>query len=181
MFGIIEMERRTSTPSEKAKSIDLFKAHQKALRRGGDLSWPHHLPTGADEAEEELDRYLLNETRDDLHFNVEKDGTRDVDGIYQWWNALHNDIKKYGTADAVKKQNLIKRQRELENKQRDVQSAESHIKYLFNYLRTNFSFLFTTFLSESLDESIISTHHFNRHYTTDVEAANHHSSEHPRW
>jgi len=137
------MERRTWTPSEKAKSIDLFKAHARALRMGADFSYPQHLGNPADEAEEQLDAYLLNDSKNDLRFNVEKDGTRDVDGIYQWWNALHNDIKKYGTADPVQKQILIKRQREFENKQPDVQSAESHIHYLLNRQKEAEAFLRT--------------------------------------
>ena len=49
------MERRTWIPGDKAKSIDLFKAHQKALMRGADLSYPQHLGHPADKAEEELD------------------------------------------------------------------------------------------------------------------------------
>ena len=135
------MERRNWTPSEKAKSIDLFKAHAKALRKAADFSYPNYFGDPSIETEQELDAYLLNESKDDLRFNIEKDGTRDVDGIYERWNALHNDIKIYGTADAVQKQILIKRQRELENKHSDVQSAESHIKYLFNRQKEAEAFL----------------------------------------
>ena len=147
------MERRTWTPSEKAKSIHLFKAHQKALTRGADLSYPQHLGHPADKPEEEMDAYLLNESKDDLRFHVERDGTKDVDGVHQWWNALHNDIKKYGTADAVQKQILIKRQRELENKHRDVQSAESHIKYLFNRQKEAEAFLRT--FSQQMEAAVV--------------------------
>ena len=137
------MERRTWTPSEKAKSIDLFKAHARALRQGADFSRPQHLGDPSIEAEQELDAYLLNESKDDLRFNIEKDGTRDVDGIYERWNALHNDIKKYETADPVQKQILIQRQIEFENKQRDVQSAEDHIHYLLNRQKEAEAFLRT--------------------------------------
>ena len=126
------MERRTWTPSEKAKSIDLFKAYARALKQGADFSRPHYLGDPSIEAEQELDKYLLNDSKDDLLFNVTKDGNREVDGIHQWWNALNYDIKKYGTADVLQKQILIKRQREIENKHSDVQSAESHVRYLFN-------------------------------------------------
>ena len=137
------MERRTWTPSEKAKSIDLFRAHAKALRKAADFSRPQHLGHPADKAEEEMDAYLLNESKDDLRFHVDKDGTKDVDGVHQWWNALHNDIKKYGTADPVQKQILIQRQIEFENKQRDVQSAEDHIHYLLNRQKEAEAFLRT--------------------------------------
>jgi hypothetical protein len=137
------MERRTWTPSEKAKSIYLFKAHAKALRKAADFSYPNFFGDPSIEAEQELDAYLLNESKDDLRFNIEKDGTRDVDGIYERWNALHNDIKKYGTADPVQKQILIQRQIEFENKQRDVQSAEDHIHYLLNRQKEAEAFLRT--------------------------------------
>ena len=125
------------------------------------------MPTGADEAEEELDRYLLNESRDDLLFNVEKDGTRDVDGVHQWWNALHNDIKKYGTADAVQKQILIKRQRELENKHRDVQSAESHIKYLFNRQKEAEAFLRS--FSQQMEAAEVKLNYAKQEFIADLD------------
>ena len=141
------MERRTWSSGEKARSIELFNAHKKALSRGADFSYPQHLGHPADKAEEELDRYLLNSTKDDLRFHVDKDGTKDVDEVHQWWNALHNVIKKYGTADSLQKQILIKRQRELENKHRDAQSAESHIKYLFNKQKEAEAF-YVTFLNK---------------------------------
>ena len=124
------MKRRTWTPSEKAKSIALFKAHQKALIRGADLSYPQHLGHPADKAEEEMDAYLLNESKDDLRFHVDKDGTTDVDGVHQWWNALRNDINKYGTADPLKKQTIIRKQREFEKRHRDVKYAESDLENL---------------------------------------------------
>ena len=97
------MERRTWTPGEKAKSIQLLKAHTLALRQGADFSRPHYLGDPSIEAEQELDKYWLNDSKDDLLFNVTKDGTTEVDGIHQWWDALHNDKKTYGTADPVKK------------------------------------------------------------------------------
>ena len=135
------MERRTWTPSEKAKSIHLFKAHQKALTRGADLSYPQHLGHPADKPEEEMDAYLLNESKDDLRFHVERDGTKDVDGVYQWWNALHNDINKHGTADPLKKQILIRKQKEIEKRHRDVKYAESDLENLYKKRREAETFL----------------------------------------
>ena len=124
------MERRTWTPSEKAKSIDLFKAHAKALRKAADFSYQQHFGDPSIEAEQELDACLLNESKDDLRFNVDRDGTMEVDGIHKWWSVLEKNINEYGTADPVKKRRLIEKEEIMEKKYKAVKDAKSHIDYL---------------------------------------------------
>ena len=45
-----------------------------------------------------MERFLLNDNQDDLRFNVDRDGTMEVDGIHKWWSVLEDNINKYGRA-----------------------------------------------------------------------------------
>ena len=94
----------------------MYKAHLNASHLAGETSMPHYGPRPWVEAQQSMERYLLNDNQDDLRFNVDRDGTMEVDGIHKWWSVLEDNINKYGTADLVKKRRLIEKEEEMEKK-----------------------------------------------------------------
>ena len=105
------MLKRNWSAVEKAHAIDLYKAHLNANRLHGETSMSQYGPRPWVEAEKNMDRYLLNDNQDDLRFNVERDGSMEVDGIHKWWSVLQKNINEYGTADPVKKKEINRERR----------------------------------------------------------------------
>ena len=124
------MLKRNWSAVEKANAIDLYKAHSNASHLAGDTSMSHYGPHPWVEAQQNMERYLLNNNQDDLRFNVDRDGTMEVDGIHKWWSVLQKNINEYGTADPVKKRRLIEKEEIMEKKYKAVKDAKSHIDYL---------------------------------------------------
>ena len=124
------MSKSNWSAVEKAKNIELYKALLNALNLAGETSRPHYAQDSREEAKQNMERFLLNDNQDDLCFNVDRDGTMEVDGIYKWWSVLEDKINKYGTADPVKKSRLIEKEEEMEKIYRAVKDAKSHIRSL---------------------------------------------------
>ena len=56
----------------------------------------------ADELEKEMDNLLINRDMSDLNFDVVKDGSEIVDGLYQLWSYHVRRLHDYGILDPVK-------------------------------------------------------------------------------
>ena len=103
----LEQKRRPWTSEEKEVLKSLFSEHSLHSKRS---SMPYFRQDSdgynpaqkADELEKEMDNLLINRDMSDLNFDVVKDGSEIVDGLYQLWSYHVRRLHDYGTLDPKK-------------------------------------------------------------------------------
>ena len=103
----LEQKRRPWTLEEKEVLKSLFSEHSLHSKRS---SMPYfrqdydgyNPAQKANEIEKEMDNLLINHDMSDLNFDVVKDGSEIVNGLYQLWSYHVRRLHDYGTLDPVK-------------------------------------------------------------------------------
>jgi hypothetical protein len=103
----LEQKRRPWTLEEKEVLKSLFSEHSLHSKRS---SMPYFRQDSdgynpaqkANEIEKEMDNLLINPDMSDLNFDVVKDGSEIVNGLYQLWSYHVRRLHDYGTLDPKK-------------------------------------------------------------------------------
>ena len=103
----LEQKRRPWTLEEKEVLKSLFTEHSLYSKRSS-MRYFRQDENGynpaqkANEIEKEMDNILINPDMSDLNFDVVKDGSETVNGLYQLWSYHVRRLHDYGTLDPKK-------------------------------------------------------------------------------